>query len=115
MGSGTFAPISTRAYEANLAAMRSGDAVIICETPIGPGNLLNLRAAVELESKTNIYILNPQSIGERDYTGGQATKLIHLLVESGAIPVEGVGELEKGLIARYHDRNDSVNRRLQSC
>jgi len=108
-----FAPISTRAYEANLATMRSSDGVVICETPFGPGNLLNLSAALELESRTSIYVLHPEGIEERDYTGGQATKLIHLLVESGAIPVGGVRELRKGLIARYHDRNGSVNRRLQ--
>jgi len=72
-----------------------------------------LSAALELESRTSIYVLHPEGIEERDYTGGQATKLIHLLVESGAIPVGGVRELRKGLIARYHDRNGSVNRRLQ--
>ena len=109
-----FAPISTRAYEENLAAMRSSDGVVICETPFGPGNLLNLRAALELESKTSIYVLNPEGIEERDYTGGQATKLIRRIVGSGAVPVNGVRELEERLVSRYQDTNCRVNRRSQS-
>lgn len=109
-----FAPISTRAYEENLAAMRSSDGVVICETPFGPGNLLNLSAALELESKTSIYVLHPEGIEERDYTGGQATKLIRRLAESGAVPVNGVRELKRRLAADYCSTNRSVNRRSQS-
>ena len=109
-----FAPISTRAYEANLVTMRSSDGVVICETPFGPGNLLNLRAALELESKTSIYVLNPEVIEERDYTGGQATKLIRQLVSSGAVPVNGVRELRRRLVSRYQNTDCSVNRRSQS-
>jgi iron complex transport system ATP-binding protein len=109
-----FAPISTKAYEANLAAMRSSDGVVICETPFGPGNLLNLSATLELESKTSTYVLNPEGIEERDYTGGEATKLIHELVESGAVPVNGVRELKKRLVSRYHNTDRSMNRRSQS-
>jgi iron complex transport system ATP-binding protein len=109
-----FAPISTRAYEENLAAMRSSDGVVICETPFGSGNLLNLRAALELESKISIYVLHPEVIEERDYTGGQATKLIRRLVESGAVPVNGVRELKRRLAADYCSTNRSVNQRSQS-
>ena len=109
-----FAPISTRAYEANLATMRSSDGVVICETPFGPGNLLNLSVALELESKISIYVLHPEGIEERDYTGGQATKLIRRLVESGAVPVNDVRELKRRLVSRYHNTDRSVNRRSQS-
>jgi len=96
-----FAHISTRAYEANLASMRSSDGVVICETPFGPGNLLNLRAALELETTTSIYVLNPEGIKKRDYTGGQATQLIRRLVESGAVPVDSIWELKTRLVSRY--------------
>ncbi len=108
-----FAPISTRAYEENLAAMRSSDGVVICETPFGPGNLLNLSAALELESRTSIYVLNPEGIEERDYTGGQATKLIRRLVGSGAVPVNNVRKLKKRLVSRYHNTDRSVNRQSE--
>jgi len=109
-----FAHISTRAYEANLASMRSSDGVVICETPFGPGNLLNLRAALELESKTSIYVLNPEGIEKRDYTGGQATRLIRRLVESGAVPVNGVRELNRRLVSRYHNTDCGMNRQSES-
>lgn len=109
-----FAPISTRAYEENLATMRSSDGVVICETPFGPGNLLNLRAALELESKTSIYVFNPEGIEKRDYTGGQATKLIRRLVGSGAVPVNGVGELKRRLVLRYHNTDRGMNRQSES-
>ncbi|HDL86263.1 MAG TPA: heme ABC transporter ATP-binding protein [Candidatus Acetothermia bacterium] len=108
-----FAPISTRAYEENLAIMRSSDGVIICETPFGSGNLLNLRAAVELESKTNIYVLNPEGIKKRDYTGGQATKLIRQLVRSGAVPVNGLGALKRRLISGYYNTDCDINRQSE--
>jgi len=108
-----FAPISTRAYEANLATMRSSDGVVICETPFGPGNLLNLSAALELESRTSIYVLHPEGIEERDYTGGQATKLIRRLLGSGAVPVNGVRELKRRLVSRYRNTDRTVNRRSQ--
>jgi iron complex transport system ATP-binding protein len=109
-----FAPISTRAYEENLATMRSSDGVVICETPFGPGNLLNLRAALELESKTSIYVFNPEGIEKRDYTGGQATKLIRRLVGSGAVPVNGVGELKRRLVSGYHNTDRGMNRQSES-
>jgi len=109
-----FAPISTRAYEENLAAMRASDGVVICETPFGPGNLLNLSVALELESKISIYVLHPEGIEERDYTGGQATKLIHQLVRSGAVPVNGVRELKRRLVSRYHNTDRHVNRQSES-
>ena len=109
-----FASISTRAYEENVATMRSSDGVVICETPFGPGNLLNLRAALELASKTSIYILNPEGIEKRDYTGGHATKLIRRLVESGAVPVNDVRELKRRLVSGYHNTDRGMNRQSDS-
>ena len=94
-----FAPISPRAYEENLAAMRSSDGVVICETPFGPGNLPNLQAALELENKASVYVLNPGEIEKRDYTGGQATKIIHQLIRAGAVPIESVRELKRRLVS----------------
>jgi len=109
-----FAPISPRAYKENLAAMRSSDGVVICETPFGPGNLLNLRAALQLENKASIYILNPEGIEERDYTGGQATKLIRRLVRSGAVPVTAVEKLRRHLISGQYNGDCRMNRQSTS-
>jgi len=103
-----FAPISSRAYKENLAAMQSSDGVVICETPFGPGNMLNLSTTLELESKASIYVLHPETIERRDHTGGQATKLFRRLLGSGAVPVEDVRELKRHLVSRYHSDNRSL-------
>jgi len=104
-----FAPISPKAYKENLDTMRSSDGVVICDTPFGPGNLLNLRAALELENKVNIYVLNPEEIEKKDYTGGQATQLVRQLVQSGAVPISSVKELKKCLAVDYHSTDLGVN------
>ncbi len=96
-----FAPISERAYQTNLVMMRQSDAVVVCETPFGPGNLPNLEAALELADKSNIYVLNPASIENRDFTSGKATKLVNALIESGAIPVEGIEQLKNLLLSGF--------------
>ncbi len=93
-----FAPISEAAYERNLEAMQACRGVIICETLFGPGNLLNLRAAVEVAANADVYILKPEEIGKRDYTKGEATGLIHELLQAGAIPVSEPEELGRHLL-----------------
>lgn len=90
-----FAPISAQAYEQNLEAMRASDGVVVCATPFGPGNLRNLTAILQLENKTDIYIIDPEGIDARDYTGGEATKLIHQLLRTGAVAVNTIDELIK--------------------
>ena len=92
-----FAPISRQAYEANLDMMSQSDAVVICKTPFGSGNLANLEAALELNDKSKIYILGLTSMEERDFTSGKATKIMNKLVETGAVPVKGIEQL-KGLL-----------------
>ena len=94
-----FAPISKAAYERNLEAMRGCRGVIVCETPFGPGNLPNLRAAVEVASSVDVYILKPDEIEKRDYTKGEATSLIHELLQAGAIPVSDSEELGRHLLS----------------
>lgn len=104
-----FAPISPKVYEENLDTMRSSDVVVICDTPFGPGNLLNLRAALELENKVNIYVLNPEEIEKKDYTKGQATQLVRQLLQSGAVPISSVKELKKCLAADYCNTDRGVD------
>ncbi len=94
-----FVPISKSAYAANLAVMRQSDGVVICNTPFGPGNLLNLEAAVKLSDETNILIIDAKSIKERDFTGGQATDLIHRLLKAGAVPVSTLEELKSAVFS----------------
>jgi iron complex transport system ATP-binding protein len=95
-----FAPISKRAYEANLAMMRQSDAVVICNTPFGSGNLANLEAALELNDKSKTYILDPEGTEKRDFTSGKATKLVNELIESGGVPVKNLEQLKALLLSR---------------
>jgi len=104
-----FAPISPKAYKENLDTMRSSDGVVICETPFGPGNLLNLKAVLELEHKDNIYILNPEEVEKRDYTWGQAAQLVHQLLRSGSVPISNVEELKRRLAAEYCSTDRGVD------
>ncbi len=104
-----FAPISPKAYKENLDTMRSSDGVVICDTPFGPGNLPNLRAALELENKVNIYVLNPEEIEKRDYTEGQAAQLVRQLVRSGAVPISSIKELKRCLAVDYCSTDRGVN------
>lgn len=92
-----FAPISEEAHAKNLAAMRSCDGVIVCETSFGSGNLLNLEAVVQTAVGTEVFILRPDTIEERDFTGRQATNLVHRLLEAGAVAVNDVDELTQRL------------------
>lgn len=98
-----FSPISDEAYQRNLELMKECAGVIVCETPFGPGNIKNLKAVYELlversEAYMDIYLINPDSIQERDYTNGKATKLIDQILAT-AVPVSSLKELREKLTA----------------
>lgn len=88
-----FAPISQKAHERNLELMKQADGVIVCPVQIGPGNLRNLEALLELAAE-KIYLLEPEGIAERDHTGGRATHLVQELLARGAISVASIEELK---------------------
>ncbi|MCD5417681.1 heme ABC transporter ATP-binding protein [Candidatus Bipolaricaulota bacterium] len=106
-----FAPISAEAHEENLEVMRASDGVVVCATPFGPGNLRNLTALLQLEKRIDVYILDPEGIETRDYTGGEATGLIHRLLRSGAVAVNTIDELSRLITAgKTADHISSVPR-----
>jgi len=88
-----FAPISQRAYEKNLELMKAADGTILCTVQIGPGNLRNLEALLELPAE-KVYLMDPEGIAERDYTDGRATRLVRELLARGAISIKSIDELE---------------------
>jgi iron complex transport system ATP-binding protein len=54
--------------------------LVVCDAPFGPGNLENLRLALEGAKRGVRTILVEQvPIEERDFTGGRATELWHAL------------------------------------
>lgn len=97
-----FAPISPKAYKRNLELLKEADGVIVCAVQIGPGNLKNLEALLELPAG-KIYLLEPERITERDYTGGRATALVRELLVRGAVSVENI----EGLKVKLKGRRDA--------
>jgi hypothetical protein len=56
--------------------MRRARVLILCDVPFGPANLENLRLAVEAaEAGMETIVVDQMPIGERDFTGGEATAL----------------------------------------
>lgn len=73
------APFSHIDAEAELACrelMLAADVVVVCDAPFGPGNVANLRLALEVATAgQTTYLLERVPIQERDFTGGEATAL----------------------------------------
>ncbi len=87
-----FSPIGEKAFRELLSLIRGVDVVIVCDTPIGMGNLMNLKAATAAsEMDKPVFIFD--GIEKRDFTGGEATRLFHTLEDRGAIPVSDTREL----------------------
>ncbi|MFQ6090851.1 MAG: ATP-binding cassette domain-containing protein, partial [Candidatus Bipolaricaulia bacterium] len=94
-----FAPVSREAHERNLKLMEAAYAVVLCPVPVGPGNLKNLEALLELPPE-KIYLLGSEGAGGRDHTGGQATTLVQELLSRGATAVRDIAELRERLKER---------------
>ncbi len=89
-----FSNVSSKSHKKNLKLMKESDCILVCETPFGQGNILNLRGVAELSDQKDIYLLRPQTIEKRDYTEGkEATELINKLLENGARPVNDLDSL----------------------
>ena len=54
----------------------SADVVIVCDAPVGPGNVRNLELALEAARVgRTIVLLDEVPVAERDFTDGRATAL----------------------------------------
>ncbi len=92
----SYAPISTNAHAKNTAAASAAETVIICDAPVGRGNLRNLQAAAKAqESNIQAVLLRdglPPCATKRDYTDGEATALFDKIIARGARVVSSVDE-----------------------
>ncbi|PXF53842.1 MAG: heme ABC transporter ATP-binding protein [Candidatus Methanophagaceae archaeon] len=87
-----FSPIADKALHELMVMIQDADAVIVCDMPVGFGNLRNLEAA-KRASELGKPVLIFDGIEERDFTGGEATKLFVGLKSRGAIVVKDKEEL----------------------
>jgi iron complex transport system ATP-binding protein len=71
-----FSDIDDAAAADALAMMREAEVVVVCDAPFGPGNVANLRLALQAASQgTRVVLLEQVPMAERDFTGGVATAL----------------------------------------
>jgi iron complex transport system ATP-binding protein len=71
-----FSEIDERAAEECRSLIRRASVVVVADAPFGPGNVANLRLALEAaRSGAKIVLIEQIPIAERDFTGGEATRL----------------------------------------
>lgn len=82
-----FSPISMAALEQAKVLAADATAVIICEVPFGPGNLVNLEIADQVLRRGGRVLINDHHLENRDYSPNrQALAWIRRLMEAGATP-----------------------------
>lgn len=110
-----YAPIAPTTLERVRASLAHVSLLILCPTPIGPGNVVLLQEAVRAaqgglpvlllaQAETNTPHLSSEPIATddgdvqrsgmvaRDYTGGEGVKLASMLLQHGAVVVRSVSE-----------------------
>lgn len=71
-----FSQIDREAEDACRELIQAADLLVVCDAPFGPGNVANLRLALEA-TRTGVrtFLLEQVPIAERDFTEGEATAL----------------------------------------
>lgn len=87
-----FAGISDESYAENYKLIMDSYIIIVLCVPFGPGNMGNLKQALEARQLGKKVILVGEIKG-RDFTGGKATELYQELIQAGAQFVSQTKEL----------------------
>ena len=99
-----FSEIDEEAAVAWLRHATAADLIVVCDPPVGPGNLRNLELALkQAEESTPIVLLDSIPIAERDFTGGRATLLWQQLRDRGTIAAS-YDEAVASILARIPGR-----------
>jgi iron complex transport system ATP-binding protein len=89
-----FAGIDEEAVAAWRSHAAAADVVVVCDPPVGPGNLRNLELALEgAVAGMRVVLVETVPIADRDFTGGMATELwtaLRARAEVVASPLEAV-------------------------
>jgi iron complex transport system ATP-binding protein len=93
-----FTPISEESLQLLHDALARAEAIVVAPVAFGHGNLANLQAVAEAQGAGKRVLLADCDWQERDFTGGQALRLIEQLQANGAqrvaTPEEAVARLE---------------------
>ncbi|MGB3680917.1 MAG: ABC transporter ATP-binding protein [Rubrobacteraceae bacterium] len=97
----SYAPISEAAHAENFAAASAAETIIVCDAPVGRGNLRTLNVAAEAQKRgVSIVLLRdglPPRATTRDFTDGKATTLFEEVIGRGARVVNSVDEAIQAL------------------
>jgi len=89
-----FSPANEAAHKTNLMLVKQADAVVLTDMQVGWGNIKNLRAAMSaLKSGIPLVMIEDTPFKQRDFTGGEAERLLNSLKREGAITVGGLTEV----------------------
>jgi iron complex transport system ATP-binding protein len=92
-----FSMVDEEARREVVGMMRRATIVVVCDVPFGPGNVGNIRAALEAaRAGTRVIVIDQIPIRERDFTGGEAAELWNELM-NGAQRVGSYEELMAAL------------------
>jgi iron complex transport system ATP-binding protein len=81
-----FSPVDEEAQAEVERLMAEAVVVVVCDAPYGPGNIGNLRAAVRAaERGARVVLLDQVPIADRDFSGGEATRLWERLAGGAAV------------------------------
>ncbi|HPG56358.1 MAG TPA: ABC transporter ATP-binding protein [Candidatus Wallbacteria bacterium] len=90
-----YRPISEENYIKNLEYIKASSAVVVCDFPIGAGNLANLKFAEDLALPAAVNIICAgRDFNELDYTGGAASAYLEK-IEKKARVFKNIDEFEK--------------------
>jgi len=100
-----FSPIDARTSADCRALIRAASLVVVADAPFGPGNVENLRLAVEAAREgIRTIAIDQVPVEERDFTGGRATALWHEL-RALAETVRTIEELSGALAGSFRGRS----------
>jgi iron complex transport system ATP-binding protein len=89
-----FSPITDETHKANLEMISKANAVVVAAVPFGYANLRNLEAAKgALKQGIPTFVIDEVPIKHRDFTKGEAEKLLSELKSKGAVFVGGQSQL----------------------
>jgi iron complex transport system ATP-binding protein len=95
-----FSVVDDRAVADCLEVIRAADLLVVCDPPVGPGNVANLRMCLDaVRAGIRTVLLEQTPIGERDFTGGEASALWAELVRLAPVvpSMEALDELIRAL------------------
>jgi len=81
-----FSEVDPDAREKVQDLMAAASFVVVCDAPYGPGNVGNLRAVLAVAGRsTEVVLVKGTPIGERDFTGGEASDLWERIAARGRV------------------------------